>query len=102
MIDLILLIFLCRQIGNIARRKGLAPRKWIFNTVLTWLGFELIGLFIGVMLFGFDKNDEKSLYGLMAFAMACGFGGYLLVKSTLDKKPDPMDDEINNIGNSGF
>ena len=101
MIDLILLIFLCRHIGNIARSKGLPARKWIFYTVLTWLGFELIGLLIGVMLFGFNKSDEKSLYGLMAFAMACGFGGYLLVKSTLDKKPDSMDDEINNIGNTG-
>jgi hypothetical protein len=99
MLDLILLIFLCWRIGNKAKQKGLKPGQWRLYTVLSWLGFELIGLIAGAMIFGYDKNDMNSLYGLMAFAIACGFGGYLLVKMALDKKPDMLDDDVSNIGN---
>jgi len=96
MLEILALIFLCRKIGTIAERKGLAPGQWKLFTVLAWLGCEFAGVIIGILLFGFDKNN---LFGLMAFALVCAFGGYLIVKSILDKKPDVIDDDsINNIG----
>jgi hypothetical protein len=98
MLDIILLVYLCWRIGNKAKQKGLKPGQWRLYTVLSWMGFELIGLIAGVMMFGYNQNDLNSLYGLMALAIACGFGGYLLVKSILDKKPDIMDDDISNLG----
>ena len=94
--DLIILIFLAWQIGEKAKAKGLSSLKWRWRLVLTWLGFELCGGLLGIMLFGFDKND---MIGLALFALACAFGGYLLVKATLDKIPGPVnDDDIDNIG----
>ena len=96
MIEIIVLIFLCRKIGNKAIQKGLKPGQWKLITVLTWIGFEFTGAIIGVLLFGFNKNE---LLGLMAFAVACAFGGYLLVNNVLDKKPDQVnDDDITNMG----
>jgi len=96
MIEILVLIFLCRKIGNKALRKGLKPGQWKLITVLTWLCFEFIGFTIGMVLFGFDKSD---LLGLMAFGVACAFGGYLLVDAVLSKKPDLIDDnDINNLG----
>jgi len=98
MLEIIVLIFLCRKIGNTAQRKGLKPGQWKLFTVLTWLGFEFLGAVVGIILFGYNQKD---LLGVMAFALVCAFGGYLLIKAILDKKPDPVDeDEINNLGSN--
>lgn len=94
--DFILLIFLCWQIGKKAEQKGLRSGPWRLRLVLTWLGFEFAGMLLGILLFGFNKND---MVGLAAFALACAFGGYLYVKAALDKKIDQSDQEkIDNIG----
>ena len=98
MIEIIILIFLCRKIGNIAERKGLKPGKWKLYTVISWIVCEFIGLITGIVLFGFDKND---LLGLIAFGLVCAFGGYLIVYSILDKQPDNTNEsDINNIGSN--
>ncbi len=83
MLDIVLLYFLTKNIGKIAITKGLPPTKWKWITVLLWLVFEMIGLMIGVILFG-----TANLYSLMAFGLVCAFGGYLTVKYILDNKPD--------------
>ena len=95
--DLILLIFFCWQIGKLAEKKGLKAGPWRWRLVGIWVLFEFIGLYIGVLLFGFNKDN---LVGLFLFALICAFGGYLLLKRYLDKRPDPMDNDIENIGNS--
>ena len=97
MLEIILLIFLCKKIGNIAEKKGQKRGQWQFITVATWIGFEFIGAVIAIILFGFDKSN---LLGLEAFALISAFGGYLLVKMALEKRPDILDNEIDNIGNS--
>ncbi len=97
MLEIIALIFLCRRIGNKAIQKGLKPGQWKFLTVVTWIVFEMVGVFIAIILFGFDRSN---LIGLMAFSVACAFGGYLIIQAILDKKPDQiLEDDINNIGN---
>lgn len=94
--DIILLVFLSWYIGKKAKQKGLKPGQWKLRLVLVWLCFEFMGFFLGVQLFGFSKDN---MIGLAAFALVCAFGGYLIVKASLDKKADPIDeDEINNLG----
>ena len=96
MVELIALFFLCRHIGSLAERKGLPRGQWMLFNVLAWIACEFTGAVIWMMLFGFNKND---LLGIMGFSLACAFGGYLIIKAILDKKPDAMDeDNINNIG----
>jgi hypothetical protein len=97
MIDLIILFFLCRNIGNLAISKGLKPFQWKMITVFAWLFFEIVGLTFGIMIFGFSKDN---MFGLLLFAVACAFGGYLLVKYILENKPDPED--IDNIGSDSI
>jgi hypothetical protein len=97
MIDLIILFFLCRNIGNLAISKGLKPFQWKMITVFAWLFFEIVGLTFGIMIFGFSKDN---MFGLLLFAVACAFGGYLLVKYILENKPDPED--IDNIGSDSL
>jgi len=83
MIEIIVLYFLCKQIGLMALEKGLNPTTWKIYTILAWISAEFIGVIIGALLFGFNLNN---LFGLMAFALACAFGGYLLVRKTLENK----------------
>lgn len=98
MLDIIILIFLCIKIGNIAERKGLNKGLWKLYTVLAWFSSEIIGFALGIILFGFDMHN---LLGLMAFALVCAFGGYLIIKATLDKRPEKISEEdINNIGSN--
>ena len=55
-----------------------------------WLLFEFVGLLVSAMMFGYSKDN---LFGLAAFALACAFGGYLIVKAALDKQPMPTEEE---------
>lgn len=93
MLEIIALIFLARKIGDLAYEKGQPTGKWKLFLVLAWIGFEVLGAMVGIMLFGSDN-----LIGLAMFAIACAFGGYLLVRSILMKMPDNFDSEIDNIG----
>ena len=92
MLEIIALIFLCKKNGILAAQKGLKPNTWKIYTVLAWLAAESAGVIIGLMLFG-----KEDLYGIMAFALACAFGGYLIIKNVLERKEDFFEDEIDTI-----
>ncbi len=94
MIDLILLFFLTREIGRIAYRKGLKPVTWKIYNVLGWLGAELIGIMIGVLIFGLNN-----LVSVQLIAFAFAITSYFIIKAQLNKLPD-IDDDIDRIGNN--
>lgn len=94
MIEIILLIFLTKSIGKLAAKKGLPPGRWKFIVVMAWIGFEMIGMIIGMTLLG-----TGNLFGLMTLCLASAFGGYLLVRYILEnKQDDKSNDDINRIG----
>ena len=92
MLEIIALFFLTRQNGRLAIKKGLNPTPWRWYTVLAWIVAEVVGIMVGFALFG------EQLLGVILFALACAFGGYLLVRNTLEKKPDSIEDDIDRIG----
>ena len=92
MLEIIALIFLCKKNGILAAQKGLKPTNWKIYTVVAWLAAEIAGVVTGLMLFG-----KEELYGLMAFALACAFGGYLIIKNVLERKEDFFEDEIDTL-----
>lgn len=91
--DFILLFFLCKKIGKIALIKGLSALRWKLYTAASFIGAEIVGLSFGVAIFG-----SKDLAGLAALGLISAFGGYLIVKANLDKKPDTFDEDIDKIG----
>lgn len=94
MLELIALIFLTREIGKIAEKKGLKPLTWKIYLVIGWLFFEIIGIFVGVMIFGMNNLISVVLVGF-AFAIT----SYFLIKGQLNKLPDRnVDDDINDLG----
>ena len=93
MLEIIALIFLCKKNGALAESKGLKPGTWKLYTVLAWIAAEFSGVLLAIIFFG-----KTNLLGTMAIGLFSAFGGYLIIKSTLEKKPDTLDDDINSIG----
>ena len=95
MLEIIALIFLTREIGRLAEEKGLRPLTWKIYTIISWIITEIIGIIVGVMLFGKDNLFSVVLVGL-TFAIT----SYFIIKAQLNKLPDQnFDDDINNLGN---
>ncbi len=78
--DIIVLIFLCINIGRQAASKGLSASRWRLYTVIAWITMELLGFVMGVGLFG-----TGNMFGLYLFSFACAVGGYLFVRFQLEK-----------------
>lgn len=85
MLEIILLIFLTRNIGKIAIQKGEKPGVWKLLTVLLWIVCEIIGTFLAVILYGLTPD---SIFSIIAFALFSAFGGYLIIRAILTNKPD--------------
>ncbi len=96
MLDLIVLYFLTREIGKLAFKKGLKPLTWKIYNVLGWLCSELIGVVIGVLIFGLNN-----LFSVQLVAFAFSITSYFIIKAQLNKLPDQdLDDDINRIGSN--
>lgn len=93
MIEIIVLIFLARDIGKLAASKGLKPSTWQIYLVISWIFTEMTGILLGVMLFGRDN-----IVTVFLIAIGFAFSSYFLLYSRLNKYPDHWDDEVNNIG----
>jgi len=94
MLEIIALIFLTREIGRLAEKKGLKPITWKIYTVIGWLFSETIGILVGVMMFGMNNLVSVVLVGIL-FAIT----SYFIIKAQLNKLPNRnIDDDINNLG----
>ena len=93
MLEIIALILLTRQIGGVATRKGLKSGTWKWYTVLSWFAGEIIGVVAGLFIF-----EQDNIISIMLMGFAGAIGGYFILKSVLDKKPDDVEDDINRIG----
>lgn len=90
MLEIIILIFLSRYIGDMAVRKGQKPGTWKWRDVLGWFGGEILGILIGVLL-----GLEMIAILLLAYGLAVA--GYHIVRNQLAKLPDITDD-IEQLG----
>lgn len=94
MIEIIVLIFITREIGRLAEKKGLKSGLWKLYNVLGWLAAEIAGAFIGILIFGTQNHMSVFLVAIL-FAVT----SYFLIKGYLSRLPDAgFEDEINNIG----
>ncbi|MDB5198326.1 MAG: hypothetical protein JWO92_289 [Chitinophagaceae bacterium] len=93
MIEIIALILLAKEIGKIAADKGLKPGTWKLYMILAWIAGEFVGAVIGILIFG-----TNNIISIELVAIAGAITGYLIIKRSLSKKPDLLDDDINQIG----
>jgi hypothetical protein len=93
MLEIIALVFLTREIGRLAIKKGLKPISWKIYTIAGWILSEILGLMVGIMVFGQDN-----LFSVMMIGITFAITSYFIIKAQLNKMPD-FDDDINRIGN---
>ena len=94
MVDIILLIFLTREIGKIAAAKGLKPTKWKLYTILAWFVFEIWGIMFALLFF-----EKENLFSIFMVGLMFAVTGYFWIKARLNKIPDNrFEDDINNLG----
>ncbi len=99
MLEIIALIFLCKKMGKLAIQKGLKPGVWKLYTVLAWIGAEMFGVLLGMTFYTQENDIKENFLGIMLIGLVSAFGGYLIIKSVLEKKPDSFDEkDINSIG----
>jgi len=94
MLEIIALIFMTKDIGKLAHAKGLKPSTWKIYTVAAWIIFEIIGIIVGVIIFGPNNLFSVAVMGII-FAVT----SYYIIRAQLNKLPNrDFDDDINNIG----
>ena len=86
MLEIIAIVFLSRNIGNLAQRKGLKRGWWIFYTVIAWIVAEFIGAIVGLLIF--QTEEPLAAY---PFAIAFAIGSYFILRAILSRKPDVVD-----------
>jgi hypothetical protein len=99
MLDIIILYFLLKKIGLLAKEKGVSSVKWKILTVLSWFVFEGIGVDFALAWAGLGEIKSVTQFssiiisnpGVMLFAYFCAFGGYLLVRYLLERKPNQQE-----------
>jgi len=93
-VEIVALFFLCKRNGLLALQKGLKSGLWQRYTVLAWIVAETIGALFAWGIFG-----KEDIISTASIGLASAFGGYLFIKSILEKKPDSFDEkDINSIG----
>lgn len=93
MLEIIAIIILSKKNGKLAVQKGLKSGTWILYSVLAWIGFEVLGVIVGIMTFG-----EENVIPIYLLALILAVSSYFLIRSILEKKPDVLDEDINRIG----
>jgi hypothetical protein len=91
MLEIIALVFLTKNMGNLASQKGLKPGPWKLYTVLAWIVAEVFGVILGSILF-------QNIAASMLIGIGLAVASYFTVKTILSNKPDAMDIEIDQIG----
>ena|SRR5829696_8577483 len=79
MLEILLLVYLCKQIGKILRDKGRSPGWFQFLLVILWLGGEFFGAVVASLL-GVDQGGGIYLGALLGAAGGAVIG-FVIAKS---------------------
>ena len=79
MLEILLLIYLCRELGKILRAKGRSAGWFQFLLVILWFGGELFGA-VAAAIIGFDSGPAMYLGALLGAAGGAVLG-FVIAKS---------------------
>ena len=91
MLEILLLIFLCKKVGSIVGPKGYSPGWFKFFAVIAWFGGEIAGAFIGVIIAMMgDPNPQGPPMGIIyvgaLVGAAVGVGIVFVIANSLAEK----------------
>lgn len=79
------MVSLGKTIRNIAREKGMKASRFIWTMVLLWIGLEIVGMYIGLSLFG------SPFAAYFCAIIGAAFGGYLAYRNVVNAQPETLD-----------
>ncbi len=89
MLEIILIIFLSRKVGNIAKKRGHKARPNIIFFVVLWFAGELIGALLGSIL---SKGNIIATYFMALIGAAVGaYIAYNIIQNLEDKSGSDSD-----------
>ena len=74
MLEIIMLIYLTRNVGETVRRKNRRAGWYKFLTVVLWLGFEFLGGFVGGIFVALSGSSQAFIYLFALVGAALGAG----------------------------
>lgn len=96
MLEILLLIFLTRKVGEIVEAKGRKPGWYKLMTVLLWIGGEVSGAVVGGIVSALAGAGTALVYLFALLGAAAGAGVAFLVAKTrspqvvaYDQPPQP-------------
>jgi hypothetical protein len=99
MLEIVLMIWLCKKIGRELREKGQNPTWYQVLTVVLWVGGEILGMLLGTLIgetLGGDGEPDACFAYLLALLGAAGGAGlaYLIASNVPPAFPkrDDFDD----------
>jgi len=82
MLEILLVVYLGKKMAALMRQKGRSPTGYVFMLVGMWLGGEILGMVLGMMLMGAADGPNLSIYGLAIVGAVIGAGlAFLIAKS---------------------
>lgn len=88
MLEVLLLIYLCKELGKILRAKGRSAGWFQFLLVILWFGGELFGA-VAAAIIGFDSGAAIYLGALLGAAGGAVLG-FVIAKSVAPARPDGL------------
>ena len=93
MLEILLLVYLCKELGKILRAKGRSAGWFQFLLVVLWFGGEVFGAVVAVIL-GIDGGGAIYLAALLGAAGGAVLG-FVIAKSVAPAAPaGPMGFEV--------
>ena len=92
MLELVGIIVLAKAIKRIVNEKGLRAFRYVLLLVILWLGFEVIGLYVGMIIFG-----DVMIGYLLAFPGAA-LGAYISYQVAKNAQPVNSEYPIEDFG----
>lgn len=91
MIEIILLIYLTRTVGNIIRAKNRKTGWYKFMVVGLWFGGEILGAITGGVIVGLSDAPQAIIYLFALAGAAIGATvSYIIAKSVPPLEPMPL------------
>lgn len=100
MLEVLIIILLCNRNAQKVKQKGRRPGKFVFLTVLLWIGMEFIGAFIGTVVSLIVLGDVSFLSYLFALVFAV-VGAIISVQIAKNAEPGNDDFIASHSGNAG-
>ena len=84
MLEIIFIIMLSRRIGEIVKKKGLKPAKYVTIMIILWIVLEVTGSVIGGLFF---EGPAIYLFAIIGAAIG-GYSGFSIANNARANYPD--------------